>query len=91
MRAARLAISMEWKKISFLPLGKDPDEFLREYPSSEMEKILENATSVLFSILEHEKKKYEKTKDISSKDVILKDLLELAARLIELKNNLNIP
>ncbi len=83
MRAARLAIEYGVEaKISFLPLGKDPDEFLREYPSSEMEKILENATSVLFSILEHEKKKYEKTKDISSKDVILKDLLELAARLI---------
>ncbi len=82
MRAARLALQYGVEaKISFLPLGKDPDEFLKEQPSCEMEKALENATSILFCILEHEKKRFEKTKDISAKDGILKELLELAAEL----------
>ena len=40
------------------------------------------ATPVLLSILEFEKKKFGATKDISVKDNILKELLELAARLV---------
>ena len=83
MRSARLALQYGVEaKISFLPIGKDPDEFLKNQPSAEMEKVLETATPVLFSILEFEKKRFEATKDISIKDNILKELLELAAGLV---------
>ena len=83
IRASHLALKYGVEaKISFLPLGKDPDEFLRKSTSDKMEKILENATPILFCILEHEKKRFEKTKDISAKDGILKGLLELAAKLV---------
>ena len=83
MRSARLALQYGVEaKISFLPISKDPDEFLKNQPSSEMEKVLKTATPVLLSILEFEKKKFGATKDISVKDNILKELLELAARLV---------
>ena len=83
MRSARLALQYGVEaKISFLPLSKDPDEFLKNQPSSEMEKVLGTATPVLLSILEFEKKRFGAAKDISVKDNILKELLELASGVV---------
>ena len=83
MRASFLALQHGVEaKISFLPTGKDPDEFLRKQPISQMEEVLEKATPSLLYILESKKKRFEKTKDISVKENILKELLELAAELV---------